>query len=334
MATTSSPKIRLIPCQSHKELAEGISNRLVGLTKTQTVFFANTEMNVKIGDNVRGTHVYIIATGSVIEGRSINDHIMELILTIQACLLSDAKKITVIIPYFPYSRGDKKDESRSPIGSSAISRCLETFQVDRVVSMDLHAGQIQGFFNGPLDNLYAINLFINYFKENMFKGLTQDEINQKFVLISPDAGAVKRTKSYASRLQMSYVILHKDRDYSKANTVHESILVGAEKVVGKTGIIIDDMLDTGGTMVAGINELKKFGVSKVIVVVTHGIFSGSAFDKINSCELIEKVIVTNSLPQEANRAKCPKLVVVDISDLMVEVITRLENGGSVSELFK
>jgi ribose-phosphate pyrophosphokinase len=166
------------------------------------------------------------------------------------------------------------------------------------------------------------------------KNLTQEELNERFVLVSPDVGGTKRVEAYAVRLGLGHVIMHKHRNYDKPGTVDGTTLVGRSgDITGKTAIIIDDIIDSMGTMVAAANELKRFGVDEVIVLVTHGVFSGLAFDRINNCEFIKKVIVTNSLPQISNMKKSPKLEVVDTSDVFISVIRAIQGGTSISALF-
>lgn len=290
--------------------------------------FANGEIRTQITQNIRNQDVFIIQTGANDEKMSINDYLMELLSTINACKMSSASKITVIIPSFMYARSDKKDVPRTPINSALICQLLEVSGATRIVSLDLHAGQIQGSARIPFDNLYAIGLLSEYLKNNV-------QVNEEtHVLVSPDNGGVKRIESYAKLMKMPYVIMHKQRDYTQKNVVMKSSLIGDPKHVNnKIAVIIDDMVDTCGTMVAAANELKEHGATSVIIVATHGIFSGPAFDRINSCEMIQKVVVTNSLPQEKNKEKCSKLEIVDISSLIGKVISCLMTGESISALF-
>lgn len=328
-------KTRLISGRSNLELAEGISKKLgIPLTKCKLSEFANTEIQVEILENIRNMHVYLIQSGSADDTRSINDYIMELLALINACKLSNTKSITVIIPYYPYSRSDKKDAPRTPIMGALIGNLLKMVGVTRIVSMDLHAGQIQGFTDLPFDNLYALCLHVDNLKNGLFKDLTLDEINSKYILASPDGGGVKRVEAYAKRLQMDYVVMHKQRDYSQKSIVLRCMLIGdPEAIKGKTVILIDDMCDTCGTIVSAANELKGHGARDVIILATHGLFSSPAFERLNDCEMISKVVVTNTLPQISSLTKTSKLEIVDTSNLFAEVIERLVNGGSISALF-
>jgi len=334
MADSKLQKVKLIAGRSNPELADLMATKLgIPLVQTAIKDFGNTELGIEIRENIRGYHVYIIQTGGCHQGRSINDHLIELLNLIHACKLSNAKTINIIMPCYAYARSDKK-LARESIMGSCLATILQSLGVNRIVAMDLHAGQIQGFFQGAFDNLYAINLHIDNLKKTIFKNMTPDEINNKYILVSPDVGAIKRIESYAKKLGMRYVVMHKHRDYDKPGTVLNSILIGDhDSVKGKTAIIIDDIFDSFGTLNAAVNELKTYDIKSVIAIATHGVFSGDAFNKINSNNLIEKVIVTNTLPQKDNLQKSVKLECVNISDLLAEVVKRLTVGGSVSELF-
>lgn len=328
--------VKLISSRSNQELSNSVSKLLnIPLTNYISKKFANSELKVVIQDNIRSLDVFIIASGSQDDKYSINDHLMEVMLLIDACRMSSCRTITLILPFFPYSRSDKKDDGRVSIGGSLISRMLMMVNVDRIVSMDLHSGQIQGFMDKPFDNLFGINLHIKHFNENLFKNMSRSEINENFVLVSPDNGGVKRIEAYAKKLEMKFIIMHKQRDYTKESVVDKSIIIGdKEDYKGKTAIVIDDMIDTMGTMVSASNALIDEGISSVIIVATHGVFSGPAFDRINNCDSINKVIVTNTLPQNENIKMSEKLEVVDTSILFAEIIKKLVIGGSISALFE
>jgi len=328
---------KIISGRSNLDLSNKITNLLgISLTKVKIIDFANTEISVKIEDNVRNFHIYIIQTGGPYQGRSINDHLQELYALIQACKLSSVKSINLIMPCYAYARGDKKDTPRVAIMAACQAKIYESLGINRIVSMDLHAGQIQGFLPTiPFDNLYGINIHIKHLKNTLFRGMSQDEINNNYVLAAPDVGASKMLENYAKKLHMKYVLMHKHRNYDEPNLVFDTILVGdSKKIENKTVIIIDDMCDTMGTMVAAVNELKKYNILNVIVIVTHGVLSGPAIDRINTCELMSKVIVTNTLPQQENLERCAKLEIVDTSSVFAEVIRRLRTGNqSISEMF-
>ena len=297
--------------------------------------FANGEVNIKLDESVRGKTVYLVCTGAFNNDNSsftLNDNLMSIFLTVSALKISSAKSINLIMPCFPYARADKKDH-RGPISSAIVSLILKTIGVNRVIVTDLHAGQTQGTFYGPFDNIYCKNTLIDYLNKNVFAGT--ENLNDHFILCSPDAGGVKRTIAYSEKLKLNWVSMGKRRDYGKMNSVSKSILMGeTEQLVGKTVIIVDDMADTMGTMCSATVILESLGASGCIIVVTHGYFSGEAIDRINKTDFIEQVICTNSIPQTTNMTKCSKIKCVDLSDLIGEVITRIEGGGSVSALFE
>lgn len=326
-------KIKLISGRSNPKLSQGISDKMnIPLVKINFQDFGNGEIGVEILESIREFHVYIIQTGANTENHSINDYIIELIAIVDACRRSSAKTITVILPFYMYARGDKKDAPRVPIMGATIAFILKSLGVTRIVAMDLHAGQIQGFTDIPFDNLYGNKLLTEKLNEIM----NELDVND-YTLGSPDAGGIKRVESgYAKKMNKPFIILHKHRDYSKVNTVIDSVLIGKrEDVEGKIIVLIDDMFDTFGTIQAAAKELKQKGALGVIAVATHGVFSGPAIQRINESDDILKVIVTNSLPQENNLNKINnnKLLVVDISDFIANVIFNLRTGGSVSSLF-
>lgn len=325
-------KVRLIAGRSNRPLAEGIAKNLgTKLVDCTINDFANSEIGVEINENVRGTHVFIIQTGSSFNSKSINDYLMETLIIIDTCKRSGAEKVNVILATFPYARSDKKDKARVPICAALMTTILEAAGADRIISMDLHSGQAQGYTNLPFDNLYGIKLHIENLQNTIFKDLSLEEINDKYVLVALDVGCSKRIKEYAKRLQMRYAIMDKQRDYSKANTVLKSVLVG--DVTNKIAICIDDICDTGGTLVSGINDLKVHGAIGGIVLITHGIFSDPAAQRLNECDFISKVVTINTLDQTQNQINIPKLEVVDASHLFAVVIHRLIGGGSISDLF-
>lgn len=323
--------IMVVGGRSCEMLTDSICTTLgIQKTKVRLSNFSNTETNVRLDESVRGKDIFIVQTGAPFQGRSVNDHVMELFLLQDACHRSSAKSITVITPFFPYCRSDKKD-SRGPISSKMIMDII-CQTANRIVCTDLHASQIQAFASIPCDNLYCIKIFCEYIKSNIFE--SGKNPNQKYVLISPDTGGEKRIRSYSTILELTCCTMTKQRDYSVENSVLESHLSGNPQfVLNKTAIIVDDMIDTAGTMIQGIIELKKYGVKNIIIIASHGVLSGPAIDRINECEDILNVIVTNSIPQEENVRRCPKLIVLDLGPYLANVITRLINGISVSALF-
>jgi len=309
--------IKIFSGTSHPELAEIIARRIgLPLSKAEVTRSGIGETNVTITESVREEDVYIINTGC----GAINTSLMELCIMIHACKIASAKRITAVIPLFPYARQDKKDKSRAPITAKLVANMIQKAGCDHVITMDLHASQIQGFFDVPVDNLFAEPSAILYIRTNF----NLDDV----VIVSPDAGGAKRATSIADRLGVDFALFHKER--KKANEVSRMVLVG--NVKGKTAILVDDMADTCGTLCLAASHLSEAGAVKIFGFVTHGILSGNALETIEASNL-EKLIVTNTLPQNANQAACKKIEVLDIGKVLGEVIRRSHYGESVSKLF-
>ncbi len=327
-------KIVFFSGSSHPGLADMVAKHLdIPVADSIQDCFSNGERRIELHVNVRGRHVYILQTGCFTDTESTNDYIMELLLMVNAARLSDAKSITAIIPHFPYARQDKKDRSRTPISSRLFAEMLQTAGVTRVVTMDLHSSQIQGFFTIPVDNLFARDLIIRHLEAKFFIGLTPDEIQNRFVLVSPDAGGAKRVLKMAQKIHLNSVLMHKQRDHSKKNHVDKTIIVGEEGcLTGKTCIIVDDMADTLGTVIKACAELIKNGASNVIVCITHGVLFGAAIERLNACDAITHLVTSNTVPQDHNQQH-RKVGIFDVSKLLATCIKRIVNGGSISELF-
>lgn len=294
--------------------------------------FANQEVYVKVLDNIRRKHVYIIATGSGYKEWNLNDCLMELILLMDACKRADVMSITLICPCFPYIRQDKKLQSREPISAKAISGCIEKY-INRIAVVDSHFAQFQGFFDCPVDNLYSIHVFCHYLAEQYLGEYGQ--YKDDYVLVSPDGGGAKRIEHYAELLQMKHVVMDKKRDYTKSNTISNSELhyeSDIKLLKGKTAILIDDIIDSAGTITASCRELDKYDTDGYILLATHGIFSSPARERIDSNEKIRSVIVTDSVPHD----ECSdKVKIVSIAPMLQQYINELEQeGGSVSGLFE
>ncbi|CAK7268297.1 ribose phosphate diphosphokinase subunit prs4 [Sporothrix epigloea] len=314
-------EIKLLSGNSHPMLARLVADRLgIEPAKTLSLNYSNRETSVTIGESVRDEDVFILQ--STAPG-DINDGLMELLIMIHACRTASARRITAVVPNFPYARQDKKDKSRAPISAKLIANMLETAGCNHVITMDLHASQIQGFFSVPVDNLYAEPSVLRFIREN--PNLRRDET----VIVSPDAGGAKRATSIADGLEMAFALIHKERP--RPNVVGRMVLVG--DVQGKVAILVDDMADTCGTLAKAAATLKEHGAREVIAIVTHGILSGGAVDTINkSC--LSQVVVTNTVPLGDKQERCPKIKVIDVSSTIAESIRRTHNGESVSYLFR
>jgi len=315
MATNS---IKLLTGNSHPQLARLVADRLgIELAKTMSLNYSNQETSVTVGESVRDEDVFILQ--STAPG-DINDGLMELLIMINACKTASARRITAVIPNFPYARQDKKDKSRAPISAKLIANMLQTAGCNHVITMDLHASQIQGFFNVPVDNLYAEPSTLRWIRENLEVG--------ECVVVSPDAGGAKRATSIADRLNLDFALIHKER--ARPNEVSRMTMVG--NVHGKVAILVDDMADTCGTLVKAAETVMANGAKEVLAIVTHGILSGDAMNKLKG-SMLSKVVVTNTVPLGEKEGKWGGLKVMDISPTLAEAIRRTHNGESVSFLF-
>ncbi|XP_021345473.1 ribose-phosphate pyrophosphokinase 1 isoform X2 [Mizuhopecten yessoensis] len=311
------PNIKVFSGSSHTDLAQKICDRLgIEPGKVVTKKFSNGECCVEIGESVRGEDVYIVQSGC----DEVNDMLMELLIMINACKIASACRVSAVIPCFPYARQDKKDKSRAPISAKLVANMLSTAGADHIITMDLHASQIQGFFDIPVDNLYAEPAVLKWIKDNI-----QEWRNS--CIVSPDAGGAKRVTSIADRLNVDFALIHKER--KKANEVASMVLVGDVKE--RIAILVDDMADTCGTVCHAAEKLLEAGATKVYAVCTHGIFSGPAISRINN-SMFEAMVVTNTIPQEKRMKNAPKIQCIDISIMLAEAIRRTHNGESVSYL--
>jgi len=310
--------IKLLTGNSHPQLAKLVADRLgIELAKTMSLNYSNQETSVTVGESVRDEDVFILQ--STAPG-DINDGLMELLIMINACKTASARRITAVIPNFPYARQDKKDKSRAPISAKLIANMLQTAGCNHVITMDLHASQIQGFFNVPVDNLYAEPSTLRWIRENLEVG--------ECVVVSPDAGGAKRATSIADRLDLGFALIHKER--ARPNEVSRMVLVG--DVENKIAILVDDMADTCGTLVKAAETVMAHKAREVVAIVTHGILSGNAIETLNKSKL-SRVVVTNTVPLGDKIERCERLRVMDISPTLAEAIRRTHNGESVSFLF-
>jgi ribose-phosphate pyrophosphokinase len=310
-------RLVLVGGRSNPALAEAIAERLgVMLGEVELKTFANDETYVRYCESIRGCDVFIVQSGNA----PVNDHLVELLIMIQAAKLASAKRITAVIPWFPYSRQDKKSAPREPITAKLVADTLEVAGVDRVVTMDLHAGQIQGFFTVPVDHMTALQLFAQYYRD---KGLSGEDV----VAVSPDVGRAKFARRFAQMLEADLAILNKMRPEHDRAEVTEVI----GDVEGKIALMIDDMILTGGTLIAGATALRKEGASEVYACATHGLFPGDAFEKIGESELAQ-VTVTDTVPIDPiNRPD--NIDVLPVSGLLAETIMNIFADDSVSAIF-
>uniref|UniRef100_A0A8C4SHX6 ribose-phosphate diphosphokinase n=1 Tax=Erpetoichthys calabaricus TaxID=27687 RepID=A0A8C4SHX6_ERPCA len=316
--------IKVFSGSSHQDLSQKVAEHLgLELGKVVTKKFSNKETCVEIGESVRGEDVYIIQSGC----GEINDNLMELLIMISACKIASASRVTAVIPCFPYARQDKKDkyafgfQSRAPISAKLVANMLSVSGADHIITMDLHASQIQGFFDIPVDNLYAEPAVLQWIKEHVPDWKAS-------IIVSPDAGGTERVTSITDCLNVEFALIHKVR--KKANEIDRMVLVGDVK--DRVAILIDDMADTCGTICHAADKLISAGAIKVYAILTHGIFSGPAISRINNA-CFEAIVVTNTIPQEKNVKQSNKIQVIDISMFLAEAIRRTHNGESVSYLF-
>jgi ribose-phosphate pyrophosphokinase len=314
-------------------LAQKIATKLgTVVSECKIDLFANTEICVVPGVSVRKKHVYIVQTGAFTNEQSINDFLMETFLLADAVYRSGASEINLLLPCYPYARQERKDRARVPISAALVAKLFASCHIDRIVSVDLHTGCIQGFFDGSFDNLYCIKPIMEYLQQDLFDKSSNGK--DDFVAISPDEGAIKRTTVYAGKMNLKYLGMSKTRSYIEKNTVTKTMLLGDPSVIkDKTVLIFDDMVDTAGTVIKSIEYLVENGAKDAVVIVTHGILSGPAIDRINACAAIKYVLVSDSLPQEKNQSRTDKLRVFSVSDMYSEVVQRLENKESISEMF-
>jgi ribose-phosphate pyrophosphokinase len=313
----------LLSGNSNPELSQKISERLERpLGKVESRRFSDGEIFVEIKENVRGRAVYILQSTCA----PANDSLMELLIMIDALKRASAKEINVVIPYYGYSRQDRKVSPRTPISAKLTADLLTVAGATRIVSVDLHAGQIQGFFNIPFDNLFAMPVIHKYIEDKVMPEVKKT--NSEIVIVSPDAGGVERARSLAKRLHANVAIIDKRR--TGPNMAKAMNVIG--DVQGKTAFIIDDMIDTAGTLTEAANACLEHGASQVIAAATHGVLSGPAVQRINDSK-IERVIVTDTIPLSGSAQQSKKITQLSVAPLLAEAIYRIHHYDSVSSLF-
>jgi len=308
--------IQLFTGNSNRKLAKEIADYLsveVGDATVST--FSDGEISVQINENIRGSDVFVVQSTCT----PVNNNLMELLLMVDAARRASAGRITAVIPYYGYARQDRKAQPRVPITARLVADLLSVTGIDRVLTIDLHAGQIQGFFDIPVDHLYAAPVHVEYVKKEYLNDL---------VIVSPDAGGVERARAFAKRVNASLAIIDKRRE--KANVSQVMHVIG--DVEGKNTILFDDMIDTAGTITHAATALKENGAKRVVAACAHAVLSGPALDRIND-SVLENVIVTNTIPMDEKQKKCSKLTVLSVAGLLGEAIKRIHEETSVSSLF-
>ncbi len=309
--------LKLLTGTSNKELAREVAAYLkLDLGDTTVSTFSDGEIMVRLNENVRGSDAFVIQSTCM----PVNDNIMQLLLIIDALKRASAGRITAVIPYYGYARQDRKVQPRVPISAKMVADLITAVGTNRVLTVDLHAGQIQGFFNIPVDNLYAAPVLLDYIKKKY--------VSNSLVIVSPDAGGVERARSFAKRLNCSIAIIDKRRE--KANECEVMNVIG--DVVNKDTLLLDDMVDTAGTLAQAANALMAEGAKRVSAVCTHAVLSGSAIERINNSAM-EELIVTNTIPLDSKMSECRKLTVLSIASLLGDAIKRINEESSISSLF-
>ena len=305
---------------ANPHLAERISEELkVPLTDVLVGRFSEGEIRVKIAENIRGKDAFIVQPTCP----PTNDNLMELLILIDAARRASAKRITAVLPYYGYARQDRKDQPRVPITAKLVANLILAAGANRVLTMDLHASQIQGFFDIPVDHLYAKNTVCEAFIK------TKKIASSKLVVVSPDVGSLKMARAYAGLMNVELAVIDKRRTGPETTEVMH--ILGDVK--GKTAVIVDDIVATAGSLVEAAAGLKKEGVTSVYAAISHGILSGKALQRIQDCSVLKEVIITDSIPFRDGK-KNPKIKVVSIAPLLAEAIHRIHNEESVSSLFE
>ena len=310
--------MKLLSGTGNLELSKKIAQNLkLKLVNSNIKRFADGEIYVEINENIRGNSIFVIQSIST----PANDNLMELLICIDALRRSSAKNITAVIPYFGYARQDRKVVPRTAISAKLVSNLITNAGAHRIVTVDLHAGQIQGFFDIPVDNLFSTPIFSKHIKKYIS--------NKNIICVAPDVGGVERARSLGQKLNVGLAIIDKRRPAPGKSQVMN--IIG--NVKGKNCLLVDDIIDSGGTIVNAAKALKEKGAKDVYVYVTHGVLSGNAVEQINNSK-IKKLILTDTIDNSNKIKKSSKIVVLSISNLMAEAIKRISNSTSVSDLFK
>ncbi len=314
--TSTMGKLKVFSGNAHKALAKDICHYLeIELGDAQVDRFPDGEIRLQILENVRGTDVFVIQPTCT----PVNDNLMELLIMMDAFRRSSADRITAVMPYYGYARQDRKDRPRVPISAKLVADLLTSAGANRVLALDLHAGQIQGYFNIPVDHLYATPVTVEYFRELELEDIT---------VVSPDTGGVERARAFAKRLQAPLAIIDKRRE--DAHTVEVVNVIGDIK--GRTCLIVDDMIDTGGTLTRGAMTLMEKGARQVYACCVHGVFAGDAVCRVEASPLLQ-VVATDSIPLCSKAQQCGRIKVLSVAKLLAEAIRSIHDETSVSRLF-
>jgi ribose-phosphate pyrophosphokinase len=309
--------------RASQELAARIAGRLdVDLGQVDLRTFANGEVYCRYGESIRGADVFLVQStaANAAQGMTPNDSLMELLTMIDAAQGASAHRIIAVMPWFGYARQDKKSAPREPITARVVAKCLESIGVDRVLAMDLHSGQIQGFFEVPVDHMTASPMLTQYFMDQAF----DDEL----VMVSPDAGRVKMARNFARKIGVHWAVMEKERPAQQVAEI--GYVVG--DVQGKTAVLVDDMIDTAGTLVAAAKTVREEGAARVIAVATHGVFSGPAYERLPYEESgIERIVVTDTIPLRPGAPE--NITVLSAAQTLADSIRRIFADDSVSEIF-
>jgi len=309
-------RLMLFSGNANPELAKSIAKCLnIKLSDASVGRFSEGEISVKINENVRGKDIFLMEPTCP----PTNENLMELLVMIDALKRASAKRITAVVPYFGYARQDRKDQPRVPITAKLVANLLTTAGANRILTMDLHAGQIQGFFDIPVDHLFAVGVFIDYLGD-----LKLEDI----VVVSPDVGSIKMARSYAKRLSAPLAIIDKRRDSPEKIEVM-NILGNVEN---KNAVIVDDLVATAGSLVEAATALKKAKCKSIRATISHGVLSGPAIERIDKCAELEELVITDSIPRLPDRNH-PKIKILSIAELLAEAIRRIHLEHSVSSLF-
>ena len=319
---TYDKRLMIAAGRASEELGGKIADKLgVDLIDAGLKTFSDGEVYCRYAESIRGADIFLIQSiaGNEPEGLTVNDALMELLVMVEAAVGASAHRVIAVAPWYGYSRQDKKSAPREPITARLVAKCLETAGIDRLLTMDLHAGQLQGFFSKTVDHMTAMPILTQFVK---------DQLGTDVVIVSPDAGRVKLTRKFAQKVGVEYALLEKERPAQQVAEI--GYVIGADKVEGKTAVIVDDIIDTGGTLAAGAQTVLDSGARDVYAVATHGVFSGKAFETLEASPL-SGIVVTDTVPLRAGAPE--KIRVLTCSDILADSVRRIFTDDSVSEIF-